>query len=174
MKIISRIIYLILMSFTPSKKKYLICQRFHKVKFGKNVSIIGSPRWASESYLISIGDDVTIGQNSVFHTHDGGVRVFRKDVPGINVFGKITVGNNVFIGSDTIILPNVSIGNNVVIGSGSVVSKSIPDNVVAAGVPAKPIKSIEDYQANCILKGIVVPANLSKEARKAFIIQNLS
>lgn len=174
MKIISRVLYFLLMSITPSRRKYLICKRFHNVKFGKNVSIIGSPRWASESYLISIGDDVTIGQNSVFHTHDGGVRVFRKHVPGINVFGKIKVGNNVFIGSDTIILPNVSIGNNVVIGSGSVVSKSIPDNVVAVGVPAKPIKSIEEYQVNCNSKGMIVPPNLNKKERRDFIIKNLA
>ena len=174
MKIIGRIIYLLLMSITPVKKKYRWCTLFYHVKFGTNVSIIGFPRWASESYLISIGSDVTIAHNVVFHTHDGGVRVFRKEVPGINVYGKISVGNNVFIGSDSIIMPNVTIGNNVVIGSGSLVSKNIPDNVVAVGVPARPIKSIEEYKANSVEKGMIISPGLNPRQKEEFIKRKLS
>lgn len=167
-------LYVLFMSVTPVKKKYYWCKLFYKVKFGKNVSIIGFPRWASESYLISIGSDVTIAHNVVFHTHDGGVRVFRKEVPGINVYGKISVGNNVFIGSDSIIMPNVSIGNNVVLGSGSLVSKSIPDNVIAAGVPARPIKSLEEYKEACLKKGMIIPPNLNLKEKEAFIRNKLN
>ena len=60
----------------------------------------------------------------------------------------IKIGNNVFIGWGTVILPGVEIGNNVVIGAGSVVVKNIPGNCVAAGNPAKIIKPIEDYIAS--------------------------
>lgn len=173
MRVINRVIYFLLMGILSSKKKYKVCRYFHGIQFGTNVSIIGFPRWASEPYLIRIGSDVTIAHNVVFHTHDGGVRTFRKTVPGINVFGRITVGDNVFIGSDSIILPNVKIGNNVVIGSGSVVSRDIPDNVVAVGCPAKPIKTLEQYQKDCVRKGIIVPPNLSRKGKMKFIKTNI-
>ena len=55
------------------------------------------------------------------------------------------VGNNVYIGNNVIILPGVTIGNNVVIGTGTVVSKDIPDNSVAVGVPARVIKTADEY-----------------------------
>lgn len=57
----------------------------------------------------------------------------------------IVVGNNVYIGNNVIILPGVTIGNNVVIGAGAVVSKDIPDNSVAVGVPARVIKTADEY-----------------------------
>ncbi|MEL0654866.1 DapH/DapD/GlmU-related protein [Pseudoalteromonas issachenkonii] len=57
----------------------------------------------------------------------------------------IIIGNNVFIGWGSIILPGVNIGDNCVIGAGSVVSKNIPDGMVAAGNPAKVIKPTSEY-----------------------------
>ncbi len=59
---------------------------------------------------------------------------------------KISVGNNVFIGYRTVILPGVSIGDNSIVGAGSVVTQNIPDNVVVAGNPAKIIASIDQYR----------------------------
>ena len=55
------------------------------------------------------------------------------------------MGDNVYIGVHTVILPGVKIGNNVIIGAGSVVTKDIPDNSVAAGTPARVIKSSQEY-----------------------------
>ena len=66
------------------------------------------------------------------------------------VLAPIVVGNNVFVGSDSLILPGVTIGDNVVIGAGSVVSKDIPSDCVAVGVPAKPIKSISEYASKVV------------------------
>ena len=60
----------------------------------------------------------------------------------------ITIGNDVWIGAGTQILPGVTIGNNVVIGSGSVVVKDIPDNSVAVGNPCKVIRAITDEDKN--------------------------
>ena len=57
----------------------------------------------------------------------------------------IIIGNNVYIGNNVILLPGVTIGNNVIIGAGSVVSKNVQDNSVIAGVPAKVIKSTNEY-----------------------------
>ena len=56
----------------------------------------------------------------------------------------ITIGDNVWIGGNTCILPGVTIGNNVVIGAGSVVTKDIPDNVIAAGNPCRIIRAITE------------------------------
>lgn len=55
------------------------------------------------------------------------------------------IGDQVFIGAGTIVLPGVLIGNNVVIGAGSVVTKDIPDNSVAMGNPARVIKSLDVF-----------------------------
>lgn len=60
--------------------------------------------------------------------------------------GKIILGNNVFVGSNTTLLYDVKIGDNVIIGAGSLVNKNIPSNSVAAGVPCKVIGSFEDYK----------------------------
>lgn len=60
-------------------------------------------------------------------------------------FGKsITIGDNVWVGGNTIINPGVRIGCNTVIGSGSVVTKDIPDNVIAAGNPCRVIRKITE------------------------------
>lgn len=64
---------------------------------------------------------------------------------GFTKVGKVTIGNYVFVGACSIILPGVSIGNNVIIGAGSVVFHDIPDNVVAAGNPAKVLVSIDNF-----------------------------
>ena len=61
---------------------------------------------------------------------------------------EVTIGDNVWIGGNTVILPGVHIGDNVVIGGGSVVTKDIPDWSIAAGNPCKVIRKIteEDKQ----------------------------
>ncbi len=155
-----------------SEDKAALYRKYFGIKIGKNVRFTGSPSWGSEPYLIKIGDDVTITQDVTFHTHDGGVGLFRKEYPGINIFGRIDVGNNVFIGSKVIILPGVTIGNNVVIATGSVVSKDIPSNSVVAGIPAKVIKSIEDYKEKALANAIYV-FETDFEKRKKEILEKL-
>ena len=119
------------------------------VKIGDNCRLVSIRRekgtFGSEPYLISIGNHVTVSGNVQFVNHDGGVWVFRDNEPEIDVFGPITVGNNVFIGYGSMILPNVKIGNNVVIAAGSVVTSDICDDVVVGGVPARVIKCIGEY-----------------------------
>ncbi|MGE4275984.1 MAG: sugar O-acetyltransferase [Lawsonibacter sp.] len=54
----------------------------------------------------------------------------------------VTIGDSVWIGGNTVILPGVSVGNNVVIGAGSVVSRNLPDNVIAVGNPCRIVREI--------------------------------
>ena len=63
--------------------------------------------------------------------------VFRKENPNFDFYGKILIGNNVNIGNDVVIMPGVRVVDNVVIGAQSVITKSIPSNIVVAGIPAK-------------------------------------
>ena len=115
---------------------------YKSIRFiGKNIE------FGSEPYFITIGEHVTISSNVKFITHDGGTWVFRRDKKLKQYFkyGKIIIKDNVFIGLNSIILPNIEIGNNTIIGAGSVVTKSVPDNSVVAGNPAKYICSIEEY-----------------------------
>lgn len=96
----------------------------------------------------------------------------RNQYPNINVFGKIRVGNNVFIGANSMILHGVTIGNNVIIGAGSIVTKDIPDDVVAVGVPARVIKSLDEYKTK-ILKTAITVVSKKPDERKNEIISKL-
>lgn len=117
------------------------------MRVGKNCRILANPIkcFGSEPYLVTLGDYVTITSGVRFITHDGGVWIFRDKYPDAEVFGRITVGNNVFIGMNAIILPGVTIGDHCIIGAGAVVTQNIPSNYVAAGVPARCIKTTEEY-----------------------------
>jgi len=81
-------------------------------------------------------------------THDGAIWVVRNlcNDPNLDLFGKIIIGNNVFVGNSTIILPDISIGDNVIIATGTVVTKNIESGVIVAGNPARTIGSVTDYQ----------------------------
>jgi acetyltransferase-like isoleucine patch superfamily enzyme len=85
--------------------------------------------------IVTIGDDVVLGSDSLIITHCP-IRFYNgKPV-------EIVIGNNVYIGAKCIILPGVEIGDNVVLGAGSVVSRSIPANVIAAGNPCRVIRTL--------------------------------
>lgn len=90
---------------------------------------------------ITIGDDVLIGPNVSFYTPNHAVDVNERKA-GYERALPISIGNNVWIGGSVTIIPGVTIGNNSIIGAGSVVTKDIPDNVIAAGVPCRVIRSI--------------------------------
>ncbi|MEM5005371.1 acyltransferase [Priestia megaterium] len=114
---------------------------------GKNCEVFMKVSFGSEPYLIDIGDNVRITYGVKFITHDGGLHVLRNLDLANNgaVYGKIRIGDNTFIGNDVIILPGVTVGSNCVLGAGSIITRSIPDNSVAAGIPAKPLRTIQDY-----------------------------
>jgi maltose O-acetyltransferase len=86
-------------------------------------------------FLIKVGDNVTLAPRVHILAHDAST----KNILGYTRVAKVDIGNFVFVGAGTIILPGITIGNNVVIGAGSVVTKNIPDNTIVAGNPAKKI-----------------------------------
>lgn len=117
-------------------------------KVGKKCEFLTtSVPFGSEPYLIEIGDNVRITSGVKFCTHDGGMWVLRNNgmLQNADYFGRICIEDNVHIGWNTIIMPGVTIGKNTIIGVGSVVTKSIPPNSVAVGVPCRVIKSIDEY-----------------------------
>ncbi|MBN2758745.1 MAG: acyltransferase [Bacteroidales bacterium] len=106
------------------------------VKIG-NDCLIFTFAFSTEPYLVEIGNHVVVSNGTIFITHDGSVWLFRKENPNLTIFGKITIGDNTFIGMNCIILPNSEIGSNCIIGAGSVVRGKIPDDSVVMGNPAK-------------------------------------
>ena len=109
---------------------------------GKNFNCMGEVIIdPSHCWHITIGNNVTLAPRVHILAHDASTKVFLDYTRVSNV----TIGDNVFVGAGTIVLPGVSIGNNVVIGAGSVVSRDIPDGSVAVGNPAKVVKSIDEY-----------------------------
>lgn len=123
--------------------------RKNGVRVGVGAEIYSTAQFGSEPYLIEIGDHVRINSGVRFITHDGGVWVLRhygdEALKDADLFGCIKVGNNVHIGTDTIIMPGVTIGSNCIIGCGAIVTKDIPDNSIAVGVPARVIETIDEY-----------------------------
>jgi acetyltransferase-like isoleucine patch superfamily enzyme len=172
--LLKKIIYKMKLALADEFTKPAIYSKYLGVTFGKNVRITGSPSFGSEPYLITIGDNVTITLGVVFHNHDGGVGVLRSKYPGIDIIKPIRIGNNVFIGSNATIMPGVTVGDNVIIGASSVVSKDIPDNVVSAGVPAKVIKTLGEYEEKALKEAIFINNRSNPIIRKKEIIEAIN
>ena len=100
----------------------------------------------SRPCLLEIGEYCKITSGVIILTHDYSRSVLRRKYGEIIGEGKKTIiGDNVFIGMNSIILMGSQIGSNVIIGAGSVVSGKIPDNVVVAGNPAKVVRTLEEH-----------------------------
>jgi acetyltransferase-like isoleucine patch superfamily enzyme len=125
---------------------------FHRrrgVRIGERVELIGGGphMFGSEPYLVTIGDDVTISHDVDFITHDGGLRVVRDRWPGAYMYAPISIGRRAFIGAHAVLMPGVTVGDGAVVGVMSVVTKDVPAGTVVAGVPARPVRSVEEYAA---------------------------
>ena len=110
------------------------------VKIGSNVAIYSSNLDLLYPELISIGDNVTI-TNATILTHDDSPVIWLKK----RRVAPVTIGSNVFVGYQSLILPGIEIGDNCIIAAGSIVTKNVPANSVVAGNPARVIKSLTDY-----------------------------
>jgi len=125
--------------------------------YGKNIRI-GENFFANYNLVIldcakvSIGDNVLFGPNVSLFT--AGHPIHHEMREGDLEFAfPIRIGDNVWIGGNTVVNPGVEIGENSVIGSGSVVTKSIPANVIAAGNPCKIIRNITEEDKIFYAKG---------------------
>ncbi len=124
------------MLLKASNEKRIKYLRKQGVRIGERC-IIQTLNFSTEQFLVEIGNHVAIAAGVQFITHDGAAAwSFREELNG-GVFGKITIGNDVFIGMNSILLPGTNIGNNSIVGAGSVVRGKFPDNSVVIGNPAK-------------------------------------
>jgi maltose O-acetyltransferase len=124
-----------------------------KIKFyrAKGVTIGDNFKFSTESYidlhrpgLIEIGDDVQLTRWSMILSYDSSKeREPFKTAMKKEPYGKVRIGNNVYIGAHSIIMPNVSIGDNVIVAANSVVTKDVQGNCIVAGSPAKIIQLLE-------------------------------
>ncbi len=143
----------ILINFIQHRKNPVSYAKKIGVNIGKNCRIIGPQVWGSESYLITLGDNVNISFDCAFITHDGAISIIKKDPKYRNVlkFGKINIGSNCFIGCRSTIMPGVTIGDYSIVAAGSVVTKDIPSGEIWGGNPAKFIQTTEKYAEKCLL-----------------------
>lgn len=140
MGIIKRILSYVRNKFVPFEKQ----AKEAGVNIGKDNQIF-SHFWGTEPYLITIGNNCQITEEVKIFTH-GGAHVLRKDNPNFDTFGKVIVGDWVYIGNRSMIMPGVTIGDNVLIAAGSVVTKSIPSGFVVGGNPARILCSINEFK----------------------------
>lgn len=135
-------------------------------KMGDNV-IVNTPFWCDYGYNTTVGDyffanhncqildggkvtfghHVFIGPNCCFTTAEHALDAEQRN-EGLEVALPIIIGNNVWIGAGTTVLGGVTIGDNTVIGAGSVVTKAIPSNVIAVGVPCRVLRKITEEDKN--------------------------
>lgn len=95
----------------------------------------------SHCWLIEIGNDVVFAPRVHILAHDASMW----NETGYARISPVKIGNNVFVGAGSIVLPGVTLGDNVVVGAGSIVTKSFPSNTVIAGNPAKMICTYDEF-----------------------------
>lgn len=116
--------------------------------YGYNISV-GDSFYANHNLVIqdgakvTFGDNVFIAPNCCFTTAEHPTDPDQRKA-GLEIAKPVTVGNNVWIGAGSTVLAGVTIGDNTVIGAGSVVTKSIPANVVAVGIPCRVQREITE------------------------------
>lgn len=122
------------------------------VEIGENTRIY-LKEWGSEPFLITVGCNCTITNGVRFLTHDGATSLVRQDGVRFQRYGRIEIGDNVFVGIDSIILPGVRIASNSVVAAGSVVTKDVEEGTIVGGNPAKVIKKFQEYRDAVVSSG---------------------
>ncbi len=135
-------------------RKYM--KFYNKLLKSAGLKINGTPRFIAYSVkfddfnLITLGDRLVVSSNVIFLTHDYSfttslIAIGEKPDTDVGILGPISVGDNVFIGMNSMLLPGTSIGNNVIVGAGSVVRGKIADYSIVSGNPAIMIGDIRDH-----------------------------
>lgn len=122
------------------------------VDYGYNITIGDNVFINHDCYLmdcapITIGDHTFIGPKCGLYTANHPLNAESRNA-GLEQALPITIGNNVWLGANVIILPGVSIGDGVVVSAGSIVTKNISENQLVMGAPAKMVKTINDDEDN--------------------------
>lgn len=106
---------------------------------------------------VRLGDNVHLSGCTLFG-HDGAVIMLKQaHRTHLDRVGRIDIGDNVFVGHQAIIMPNVTIGPNAIVGAGAVVTGDVAPGSVVAGVPARVICSVDDYHARCLRETALLP-----------------
>lgn len=116
--------------------------------YWEGCEVLNGWNFGSEPYLVTIGNNVCITVGVSIAAHNGGVWVLRHLYPELSdadKFERVAIGDNCHISMGTTIMPGVVIGKNCVIGTGAIVTKDVPDDSVAVGVPARVICAVEEY-----------------------------
>ncbi|MDO4492005.1 MAG: DapH/DapD/GlmU-related protein [Lachnospiraceae bacterium] len=106
--------------------------------FSRNKGVLLDP---THCWLIEIGNNVTLAPRVHILCHDASTKLYL----GYTKIGRVKIGNNVFVGASSVIMPGVTIGNDVIIGANSTVTKDIPDNSVVVGSPGRIIGTTSEY-----------------------------
>lgn len=122
-------------------KDSIALMRMNGIEIGENVVIAWNNLDGICPALLKVGNNVIFATGSRACTHDAAPFLFT----GKYRVSPIVIGDNVFIGYNSMILPGVTIGSNVIIGAMSLVTHDIPDNSVAVGIPAAVVKTIQQY-----------------------------
>ena len=115
------------------------------VNIGEDNFIPDKRCWSTEPYLITVGSHCQITAGVRLLTHGGG-QVVRDKYPCFDTFGKVIIGDYVYIGNNSLIMPGVTLEDHVLVAAGSVVTKSVPKGMVVGGNPARIICTIEEYK----------------------------
>lgn len=122
------------------KKDPVLFYRKIGVQIGEGTRLYNVNIDYGHAFLLSIGKDCIL-TNCTILTHDGSTKMLL----GKSKVGKVIIGDNVFIGFQSLILSGVRVGNNVIIGAGSIVTKDVPENCIVSGNPAKVISTKDEF-----------------------------
>jgi acetyltransferase-like isoleucine patch superfamily enzyme len=139
------------------------------MRVGQNCHIY-SDLFTAESFLVEIGDNVTVSNGVQFITHDNSIC---KVLPEFtDIFGAIKIGSNSFVGAKTVIMRGVTIPANTIIGAGSVVTRSFTEErTIIAGNPARVVGNWDTYAKKYANIAVNVSA-VQGEAKEALILQS--
>lgn len=117
--------------------------KLHAVKGCQKLESIDVLDTKAKQAEVHLGDFCMIGPGVLIATVNHPMVPFGRR-KHLSLIKPVYIGNDVWIGGKAVILPGVHIGNNCVIAAGAIVTHDVPDNTLVAGVPAKPIKTLED------------------------------
>ena len=140
------------------------CDYGHNIEVGKNTFINYNCTIIDVGKVV-IGDYFQIAPNAAIYTAGHPVHPAARNTAyeyGID----ITIGNNVWIGGNSVIMPGIHIGDNVVIGAGSIVTKDIPAWTVAAGNPCRVIRKITEDDRYTYYKGVPADEECAAHMRR--------